>query len=86
VFIPGQRMSSANGEFVPGVSVRSPDDRLQFVPGVFDAAHFVAGQFIADGSGEMRFVHGQVVHTTKAAKFVEGRTVQTPDGVKMIAG
>ncbi len=102
VFVPGQRMNSANGEFVPGASIRSESGFFQFIPGVvtggdgkkaaekdtFGSGQFRAGQFVATGEGveSIKFVKGEVVHTTAGTKFVEGETVSTADGLKFVAG
>jgi hypothetical protein len=103
-FVPGQRMTSVNGEFIPGASLRaeieSGGSKFQFIPGVVtDAAvdgdgtssencgRFVAGQFMtSNGDTKPSFLKGQVVHTKAGCKFVEGETVVTADGLKMIAG
>ncbi len=94
-FVPGQRMASAKGEFIPGASLRGPDGKFQFIPGVIiPEGRFVAGQFVEglehdqEGAREMtaQFIKGQVVHTDKGSKFVEGETVSTDDGLKFVAG
>ena len=88
VFIPGQRMTSVNGEFIPGASIRTADNEFQFLPGI-QSGHqeidFVMGQFI-DEDGVISFVKGQVVHTSRGAIYVEGQTVNTADGIKFVAG
>ena len=86
-FIPGQCMSSVNGEFIPGASVRTSDNKFQFLPGVGseDAVGFVLGQFI-DKDGTVSFVKGQVVHTNRGSIYIEGQTVNTADGNKFVAG
>ncbi len=96
--LPGQRMTSVNGEFIPGASIRGDNGKFQFVPGLVTEAKssggkavkavFNAGQFVQTegGDGGVEFVRGQVVHTPKGAKFVRGETVSTPDGLKFIAG
>lgn len=88
--IPGQRMTSVNGEFIPGASIRGENGFFQFIPGVIsddDGGQFKAGQFVKrKDSDEVEFVKGQVVHTPKGSKFVEGETVSTADGIKFVAG
>ena len=86
-FIPGQRMSSVNGEFIPGASVRTKDNTFQFLPGVLtdEEAGFVLGEFI-DHKDTVNFTRGQVVHSPRGAIFIEGQTVQTADGPKFVAG
>ena len=88
--VPGQRMVSANGEFIPGASIRSEAGKLQFIPGVLDEGDlaFHAGQFVLDEEkhGQVKFVKGQIVHTPQGTKFVEGETIATPDGMKFVAG
>ncbi|CAB4061505.1 unnamed protein product [Lepeophtheirus salmonis] len=96
LFIPGQRMNSVNGEFIPGASVRTDDGTFSFIPGIFHfddgggkTTSFTAGQFINDSDEQadsLMFVKGQVLHTSREAKFVEGETVSTADGVKFVAG
>ena len=38
-FVPGQRMASVKGEFIPGASLRSPEGTFQFIPGVGMISH-----------------------------------------------
>ena len=92
-FVPGQRMSSVDGEFIPGASLRTKENGFQFLPGVGCSSEgeeepgFVLGQFIVDETGNTEFVRGQVIHTPRgAAVYIEGQTVGTADGLKFVAG
>ena len=86
-FIPGQRMSSVKGEFIPGASIRTKDNKFQFLPGVVseDEVGLVLGQFI-ESNGSINFIRGQVVHSSRGALYIEGQTVKTADGLKFVAG
>lgn len=91
VFVPGQTVIASDGSsvFMPGITVKSPNDStLSLVPGAIipnpkDASQvfFIAGQIVAD-----EFVFGQTVYTNNEARFVEGQTVVTPDGLKIVIG
>ena len=84
-FVPGQRMASVKGEFIPAACIKSSDGFFQHIPGVVTAGHFSAGQFLRDGN-EVSFVKGQVVHTKFGSKYVDGETICTADGIKFVAG
>lgn len=91
VFVPGQTVVASDGisVFMPGITVKSPNDlTLSLVPGAIipisnDASqvYFIAGQIVDD-----EFVFGQTVYTNNEARFVEGQTVVTPDGLKIVIG
>ena len=98
-FIPGQQMSSVDGEFIPGASVRTKENMFQFLPGlnhlgqVAGEGAFQLGQFLESttgsptfNSGGITFVRGQVAHTARGPMFIEGTTVATADGLKFVAG
>ena len=88
-FIAGQRMSSVNGEFIPGASIRTKENEFKFLPGVYfeeDEAEFVMGQFIEQEDGSVLFTKGQVGQTSRGPLFIEGQTVKTADGLKFVAG
>ena len=84
-FVPGQRMASVKGEFIPAACIKSPDGSFKHIPGIITANKFTAGQFIRDGN-DISFVKGQVIHTKFGSKYVEGSTVMTADGLKFVAG
>ncbi|XP_035788053.1 uncharacterized protein LOC118464659 [Anopheles albimanus] len=99
-FVPGQSMPhrSADGaeqlEFVPGVTITGHDGTIQFIPGEIAPVRPASGQpaqptFVAGRSvdGGARFVCGQVLQVGEEARFVQGQTIVTPEGVtKFIAG
>ena len=89
-FLPGQRMSSCDWEFISGAAVRTKDNQFQFLPGFYfdqeDNAGFMLGQFLAGEDGSVVFTKGQVLQTSRAALFTEGETVSTADGLKFVAG
>jgi hypothetical protein len=92
-FVPGQRMSSVDGEFIPGAAIRNKENEFLFLPGVScrEDVGFVMGQFI-EQDGSTSFVKGQVIHTGRGRPgrpgplFLEGETVATADGLKLVAG
>ena len=88
-FIAGQRMSSVNGEFIPGASIRTKENEFKFLPGLYfeeDEAGFVLGQFIEQENENVVFTKGQVGQTSRGPLFIEGQTVKTADGLKFVAG
>ena len=91
-FVAGQRMSSANGEFIPGASIRTKENEFKFLPGIYfevdteAAAGFVLGQVIEQEDGKLVFTKGQVGQTSRGPLFMEGETVSTADGPKFVAG
>ena len=86
--LPGQRMTSVDGEFIPGACIRDDEGKFQFLPGVLSegSGSFKMGQFVQKEGNQVEFVKGQVVHTPKGAKFVEGETIYTDAGIKFVAG
>ena len=88
-FIAGQRMSSVNGEFIPGASIRTKENEFKFLPGLYfeaDEAGFVLGQLLEQADGAVIFKPGQVAQTKRGPLFVEGQTQMTADGLKCVAG
>ena len=90
-FVPGQRMSSVNGEFIPGASVRTAENKFQFLPGMASSSTddmvsvaggvgFVLGQFIEDVSGK------DDGDTSGVISFVKGQVVHTGRGAIYIEG
>ncbi|XP_054277501.1 obscurin-like isoform X3 [Macrosteles quadrilineatus] len=74
-FVPGQVVTTENGEqFVPGQVVETKD-----------GAKFVPGQVIDTRSGP-KFVPGQTVETPEGPKFVPGQIVETKAGPTFIPG
>lgn len=67
VIVPGQRMTSVSGEFIPGASIRGDRGQFQFIPGLLNEHNqFVAGQFVQKEAGaDPEFVRGQVRNTTE---------------------
>ena len=84
-FVPGQRMASVKGEFIPAACIKSIHGFFQHIPGIVTAGDFSAGQFLRDGN-QATFVKGQVVHTKFGSKYVDGETINTADGIKFVAG
>ena len=84
-FVPGQRMASVKGEFIPAACIKTPYGAFKHIPGIVSSNKFMAGQFVRDGN-DINFVKGQVIHTKFGSKYVEGDTVLTADGLKFIAG
>ncbi len=84
-FVPGQRMASAKGEFIPAACIRATNGGFKHCPGIMASNKLVAGQFIRDGN-DFEFLKGQVIHTKFGSKYVEGETVHTADGLKFVAG
>lgn len=84
-FVPGQRMASAKGEFIPAACIKAANGGFKHCPGIVASNILVTGQFIRDGN-EVNFVKGQVVHTKFGSKYIEGSTVLTADGLKFVAG
>ena len=84
-FVPGQRMASVKGEFIPAACIKTPSGAFKHCPGIIASNKFMAGQFVRDGNG-IEFVKGQVIHTKFGSKYVEGDTVITADGLKFVAG
>ena len=87
-FVAGQRMSSVNGEFIPGASIRTKENEFKFLPGYGfnDDTGFILGQFVQSENGDVHFTKGQVVRTSRGPLFIEGQTVLTADGLKFVAG
>lgn len=82
-FIPGQVVSSENGDqFVPGQVVET-EDGLKFIPGqVIDTkggSKFVPGQTFEMADGP-RFVPGQIVQTRGGPTFIPGQVIYTEEG------
>ena len=84
-FVPGQRMASVKGEFIPAACIKTPSGAFKHCPGIIASNKFMAGQFVRDGN-DIGFVKGQVIHTKFGSKYVEGDTVLTADGLKFVAG
>lgn len=84
-FVPGQRMSSVKGEFIPAACIKTPNGHFKHIPGIVASNKLVAGQFIRDGN-DIKFLKGQVIHTKFGSKYIEGETVHTADGLKFVAG
>ncbi len=84
-FVPGQRMASVKGEFIPAACIKSVHGFFQHIPGIVTAGNFSAGQFLRDGN-QATFAKGQVVHTKFGSKYVDGETINTADGIKFVAG
>ena len=88
-FLPGQRMSSCDWEFITGAAVRTKDNKFKFLPGFYfedEDTGFILGQFLGQEDGSVVFTKGQVVQTSRAPLFTEGETVKTADGLKFVAG
>lgn len=91
VFVPGQSIvtSDASSVFMPGITVKSPNDSaLSLVPGAIipnskdgNQKFFIAGQIVED-----EFVFGQTVYTKNEVRFVEGQTVVTSEGLRIVVG
>merc|ERR1719187_1035339 len=75
-------MSSVDGEFIPGAAIRNKENEFLFLPGVS----------CREEDGSTSFVKGQVIHTGRGRPgrpgplFLEGETVATADGLKLVAG
>ena len=62
LFVPGCRMSSVDGEFIPGLAVRTKAGGFQFLPGLHTGDMYQLGQFVETGDdGEVAFTRGQVI-------------------------
>ena len=55
-------MSSVDGEFIPGLAVRTKAGGFQFLPGLHTGDMYQLGQFVETGDdGEVAFTRGQVM-------------------------
>lgn len=83
-FIAG--MYDENNNLIPGKLLKLPNGEEKFICGQMTEV-FTAGQNIQVGENEWKFVCGQtIVDENGVESFIAGKTIQTEEGSKFVAG